>query len=158
MKGIDKLFKDKLANNGLEYTDAHWAGMESLINQNKKVAWYANRKLVSVLLVVASISAIGIWWMSQEKASSSQTQAIVETPPVHNNTEAQNVDPVAIIDSVSVETPHTFELKPLPDFSNYIDYSPSCAGVIYQNDYPFSSPNTALAYSSETNIHSIDAN
>lgn len=158
MKRIDQFFKENLSTRGLEYNDAHWAGMEELLDQNKKAFWFSNRMLVAGFILLIGLSAASIWWMSQEKTRSSQTQAIVETPPVHINMEAQNEESVAIIDSISVEIPHTFELKLFPNFPNYIDYSPSSVGVIYQHDHPFTSPNTAITNLTVTNIQRIDSN
>ena len=139
MNRIDKLFKDKLANNGLSYTDQHWAGMEKLLDQNKKVVWYSNRKLIAVLAVLAGgILASTLWWNSSNSSSQENTtHAIVS---IAKKLEiAKNEIPTHAIDSSLNLISFPLNLHCLP--FNFPNYSmPSCGGVIYPDDYYFGNP------------------
>ncbi len=139
MNRIDKLFKSKLANKGLTYTDQHWAGMEALLDEKKKVAWYGSRKLIAVLALLAgSILASTLWWNSSNSSSQKNT-----TPTFASTSKKleipKNKIPTPIIDSTLNFIPFPLNIDYLPfPISNYS--LPTCGGVIYPDDYYFGNP------------------
>ncbi|MBL4623956.1 MAG: hypothetical protein JKY42_02265, partial [Flavobacteriales bacterium] len=67
---IDKLFKDKLASEEVEFNPAAWTAAERMIaQQSGKSAWYAGKAFLSV--VIASLLTIGgtVWFTSNESSS-----------------------------------------------------------------------------------------
>lgn len=65
MKEVDKIFKEKLENSGLNYKPEFWAEMEKVIenDKDKPMFWYFNTKVIGVLfllLFAAIITSIGL--------------------------------------------------------------------------------------------------
>jgi len=68
---IDKLFKDKLSSEEVEFNPAAWTAAEEMIaQQSGKTAWYTGKVFLSVL--AASIVTLGgaVWLLSPENSTS----------------------------------------------------------------------------------------
>ena len=68
MSKIDDIFKEGLDQKGLAYSDAHWAGMEALLDKKKKgffvrYKWY----FASLLLLLIVITTYVSWPTAQQK-------------------------------------------------------------------------------------------
>jgi hypothetical protein len=114
MSRIDKIFKDKLSNKGLAYSDAHWQQMENLLDQQKKTGWFTMPKLALILLLLAGSSAVGLWlYDSNQAPQTTVNQMITKNLPIQSNI-PQNEDVVESHSSIKGnEIAKTVTLTPI---------------------------------------------
>ena len=97
---IDKLFKDKLSSEEVEFNPAAWSAAEGIIaQQSVKTVWYTGKAFLSVLF--ASILTIigAIWFLSHKSSASENNIASTSTNEVKaitiNNTINNSAIPIS---------------------------------------------------------------
>lgn len=109
MSKIDKIFKEGLDQKGLAYSDAHWAGMEALLDKKKKgiltrFKWY----FLSLLLLIGITTYLS--WRTYHQNNSKSEFALTGTK--NNKTTINNTPIVSkIATNLSIENT-TKEITP----------------------------------------------
>ncbi len=137
MSKIDDIFKDNLDQQGLEYSDAHWQEMETLLDSQKVGFWAKYNWIFSGLGLLLIVGCIGYFLGVRNQSSSidlsgdySGVVKRIDNNKIQNN--QVNLDCLTVDDSIT----STFVFDPsqleLPQFMFPINMNDmiGCAGVI----------------------------
>jgi hypothetical protein len=107
---IDKLFKDKLASEEVEFNPAAWTAAEQMIAlQSGKTAWYAGKAFLSI--VAASLLTIGgtAWLLTNESSVTSGSANNIATT---SNKAADEVSAIFAKETISNNaTPNSLDMS-----------------------------------------------